>query len=109
MRLPADFAWATFTLAYLQGIDVQGKHSHPFLKKMQMELLWKRIVSWLLVLCSIWYSLLEAAGVIYSLRPKQGFFVIQKQPSLAAENKVDNTHTQPYPQPPNTTTMERRV
>jgi egghead protein (zeste-white 4 protein) len=109
MRLPADFAWATFTLAYLQGIDVQGKHSHPFLKKMQMELQWKRIVSWLLVLCSIWYSLLEAAGVIYSLRPKQGFFVIQKQPSLAAENKVDNAHTQPYPQPPNTTTMERRV
>ncbi len=104
MRLPADFAWATFTLAYLQGIDVQGKHSHPFLKKKKIELQWKRIVSWLLVLCSIWYSLLEAAGVIYSLRPKQGFFVIQK-PSLAAENEVDNT--QPYPQFSNATTMER--
>jgi egghead protein (zeste-white 4 protein) len=104
MRIPADFAWATFTLAYLQGIDVQGKHSHPFLKKKKLELQWKRVVSWLLVLCSIWYSLLEAAGVIYSLRPKQGFFVIQK-PSLAAENEIDNT--QPYPQFLNTTTMER--
>ncbi len=108
MRLPADFAWATFTLAYLQGIDVQGKHSHPFLKKKRIELQLKRVVSWLLVLCSIWYALLEAAGVIYSLRPKQGFFVIQK-PSLAAENKVDNTRMQPYQQSLNIATRERRV
>ncbi len=108
MRLPADFAWATFILAYLQGIDVQGKHSHPFLKKKKIELQWKRIVSWLLVLCSIWYSLLEAAGVIYSLRPRQGFFVIQK-PSLAAENKIDHTQMQPYQQSLNTITMERKV
>lgn len=108
MRIPADFAWATFILAYLQGIDVQGKHSHPFLEKKKLELQWKRIVSWLLVFCSIWYSLLEAAGVIYSLRPRQGFFVIQK-PSLAAENKVDHTQMLSYQQSLNKTTMERKV
>ena len=85
IRLPADFAWATFTLAYLQGIDIQSRYPHPFLKKGAFELQWKRAVSWLLVLCSIWYALLEAVGVLYSLKPKQGFFVIQK-PSLAAEN-----------------------
>ena len=108
MRLPADFAWATFILAYLHGIDIQAKHSHPFLKKKKIELQWKRIVSWLLVFCSIWYALLEAAGVIYSLRPKQGFFVIQK-PSLAAENKIDTTHIQSYQQSLNTITMERKL
>jgi beta-1,4-mannosyltransferase len=108
MRLPADFAWATFILAYLHGIDLQAKHSHPFLKKKKIELLWKRIFSWLLVFCSVWYALLEAAGVIYSLRAKQGFFVIQK-PSMAAENKVDNTHMQAYPQSLNSLTMERTI
>ncbi len=86
IRLPADFAWATFTLAYLQGIDIQSRYPHPFLKKGAFELQWKRAVSWLLVLCSIWYALLEAVGVLYSFKPKQGFFVIQK-PSLAAENE----------------------
>ncbi len=108
MRLPADFAWATFILAYLHGIDIQARHSHPFLKKKRIELQWKRVVSWLLVFCSIWYALLEAAGVIYSLRPKQGFFVIQK-PSLAAENKIDTTHMQAYQQSLNTIPMERKV
>ncbi len=108
MRLPADFAWATFILAYLHGIDIQAKHSHPFLRKKKLELQWKRIVSWLLVFCSIWYALLEAAGVIYSFRPKQGFFVIQK-PSLAAENKIDHTHMQPNQQSLTTITTEIRV
>lgn len=94
MRVPADFAWATFILAYFQGIDVQAKHSHPFVQRHRGEKQWKRVVSWLLVFCSIWYSLLEAAGVLYSLKPRQGFFVIQK-PSLAAENKVaPREHTQ---------------
>jgi|GEM_PF-803849 len=86
IRLPADFAWATFTLAYLQGIDIQSRYPHPFLKKGVFELQWKRAVSWLLILCSIWYALLEALGVLYSFKPRQGFFVIQK-PSLAAEKK----------------------
>lgn len=108
MRLPADFAWATFMLAYLHGIDIQARHSHPFLKKKKIELFWKRVVSWLLVFCSVWYSLLEAAGVIYSLRPKQGFFVIQK-PSLAAENKIDTTQMQAIRQQWNTIPMERKV
>jgi egghead protein (zeste-white 4 protein) len=108
MRLPADFAWATFMLAYLHGIDIQAKHSHPFLKKKRIELQWKRVVSWLLVFCSIWYALLEAAGVIFSFRPKQGFFVIQK-PSLAAENKIDTTHMQAYQQSWETIPMERKV
>ncbi|HWZ20869.1 MAG TPA: glycosyltransferase family 2 protein [Ktedonobacteraceae bacterium] len=107
MRIPADFAWATFILAYLHGIDIQAKHSHPFLKKKKIELLWKRVVSWLLVFCSIWYTLLEAAGVIYSLRPKQGFFVIQK-PSLAAENKIDTTQMQAFQQSWNTIPVERK-
>ena len=98
LRIPADFAWATFILAYLHGIDIQARHSHPFLKKKKIELLWKRVVSWLLVFCSIWYTLLEAAGVIYSLRPKQGFFVIQK-PSLAAENKIDTTQCKHFSNP----------
>src|SRR6266702_1146550 len=97
-----------FIIAYLHGIDIQAKHSHPFLKKKKIELQWKRVVSWLLVFCSIWYALLEAAGVIYSLRPKQGFFVIQK-PSLAAENKIDTTHMQAYQQSLNTIPMERKV
>lgn len=95
MRIPADFAWATFTLAYLQGIDIQAKHSHPFLKKGRVESQLKRVVSWLLVLCSVWFALLEAWGVLYSLRPKQGFFVISK-PSLAAE-KNGRTTAMPGP------------
>ncbi|HZU68141.1 MAG TPA: glycosyltransferase family 2 protein [Ktedonobacteraceae bacterium] len=95
MRIPADFAWATFTLAYLQGIDVQAKCPHPFLKKGRVESLLKRVVSWLLVLCSFWFALLEALGVLYSLRPKQGFFVISK-PSLAAEK---NGHKPALPAP----------
>src|SRR5256885_9334828 len=94
MRIPADFAWATFMLAYFQGIDVQARHSHPYLKRKAREVQWKRVVSWLLVLCSIWYALLEAAGVLYSLWPKQGFFVIQK-PSLAQENKFRKANIRP--------------
>jgi egghead protein (zeste-white 4 protein) len=86
MRIPADFAWATFFLGYLQGIDIQAKHTHPFLKKKPFEAFCKRVLSWPLVLCSIWYALLEAWGVFSSLKPNQGFFVIQK-PSLANENK----------------------
>jgi len=88
MRLPADFAWATYILAYLQGIDIQSRYPHPFLKKNFFERQVKRALSWLLVLCSIWYSLLEAIGVIYSFKPKHEFFVIQK-PSLATEKKKE--------------------
>lgn len=86
MRIPADFAWATFFLGYLQGIDVQATHARPLLKKQPFLAFCQRVLSWLLVLCSIWYALLEAWSVLYSLKPKQGFFVIQK-PSLANEHK----------------------
>jgi beta-1,4-mannosyltransferase len=84
IRLPADFGWATFVLAYLQGIDVQTTQTQRMCQQNtpQQKRLVMRIFSLLLVLCCIWYSLLEAAGVLYSLRPKQGFFVIRK-PSLA--------------------------
>ncbi|HLH63148.1 MAG TPA: glycosyltransferase family 2 protein [Ktedonobacteraceae bacterium] len=95
MRIPADFAWATFTLAYLQGIDVQAKSPHPFLKKGRVEAFLKRAISWPLVLCSFWFALLEALGVLYSLQSKQGFFVISK-PSLARE---ENGHKMSLPAP----------
>ncbi len=97
MRIPADFAWATFFLGYLQGIDVQARHRHPLLKKKPFEAFCKRVLSWPLVLCSIWYALLEAWGVLYSLKPKQGFFVIQK-PSLANKhNPARGRRVQPFP------------
>jgi beta-1,4-mannosyltransferase len=97
MRIPADFAWATFFLGYLQGIDVQATHTHPLLKKKPFEAFCKRVLSWPLVLCSIWYALLEAWGVLYSLKPKQGFFVIQK-PSLANKhNPARGRRVQPFP------------
>jgi hypothetical protein len=41
------------------------------------------MLEWPLVLGLLWYSLLEVAGVLYSLRPRQGFYVIQK-PRLSA-------------------------
>lgn len=94
MRIPADFAWATFFLGYLQGIDVQAKHPHPFLKKKPFEAFCKRVLSWPLVLCSIWYALLEATGVLSSLKSKRDFFVIQK-PSLASEKKSSPARDQP--------------
>jgi hypothetical protein len=47
----------------------------------------RRVLSWLLVGCCVWYSLLEAAATIYSLKPKQGFFVIQK-PSFSAAQEA---------------------
>ena len=55
------------------------------------------MLCWPLVLCSVWYTLLEAWGVLYSLKPKQGFFVIQK-PRLAKEHKpARGRHVQPFP------------
>jgi hypothetical protein len=99
MRLPADFAWATFVLAYLQGADLQAKRAasatessaraglgvaapRPDLRQ-QLASLGRRVASWTFALCYIWYALLEAAGVLYSLRPKKDFFVIYK-PSLTS-------------------------
>jgi egghead protein (zeste-white 4 protein) len=92
MRLPAAFSWATFVLAYFQGIDVLMKHTppstEPSRKLSQLRQWWmRRVLSWLLVGCCVWYSLLEAAATIYSLKPKQGFFVIQK-PSFSAAQEA---------------------
>jgi hypothetical protein len=48
--------------------------------------------------CYIWYALLEAAGVVYSMKPKAGFFVIYKpdlsQPSQAAHPAPARKRTQ---------------
>jgi egghead protein (zeste-white 4 protein) len=95
MRIPADFGWATFVLAYLQGAHVEARHaarahiaraaaSGKPLLWWQRVAVWVglRLLAWLSSLCYIWYALLEAAGVLYSLLPKHDFFVIYK-PSLA--------------------------
>ena len=96
MRMPADFAWAAFVLAYLQGAHVQATHparderatalNHhlasalPTPTHMVMIIL-KVLASWAMTLGYIWFALLEALGVLYSLKPGTGFFVIRK-PSL---------------------------
>jgi hypothetical protein len=113
MRIPADFGWATVLLSYIQGLDFQAKkvrrlsrehmgrqsgnqeipplsevaseRTGPLSSKISMFL--TRAFSWSLVSCFVWYALLEAAGVLYSLRPEQNFFVIKK-PSLASQSKT---------------------
>jgi beta-1,4-mannosyltransferase len=90
MRLPADFAWATFVLAYFQGADIEARYAartsaarrHWTPVVAHTVSLGRRMASWLMAFCYIWYALLEAAGVVYSVRPKAGFFVIYK-PDLA--------------------------
>lgn len=113
MRIPADFGWATFVLAYLQGIDVQSSHTQHSLEKKttlqadqdirathfntigdlppKMKTFVRRTSSWLLILCLLWYSLLEAAGVLYSLWPKQDFFVIKKSILVPKQEMVEET------------------
>ena len=102
MRLPADFAWATFVLAYIQGAHVQAVHAHPREKGVASLLAGRprwltvpirallavlvRLAAWSIALCYIWYALLEAVSVVYSLIPSSGFFVISK-PSLAARQR----------------------
>lgn len=117
MRIPADFAWATFVLAYLQGGDIQarrvtsavqsselagGRLPRPNLSQ-RLESLANRMISWALALCYIWYALLEAAGVLYSLRPKRDFFVIYK-PSLthtaSMANELAGQHVSDLPAAP---------
>jgi egghead protein (zeste-white 4 protein) len=92
MRLPADFAWATFVLAYLQGLDVliQNEPSADLQGtwRQRLQFMMRRVLCWAVVLCTVWYSLLEAAATLYSLKPKQGFFVIQKPSLLPAQQEV---------------------
>jgi hypothetical protein len=86
MRVPADFAWATFVLAYFQGADIEARYAARTNAKEKRwtpavahtTSLGRRMASWLMACCYIWYALLEAAGVVYSMKPKAGFFVIYK-------------------------------
>jgi beta-1,4-mannosyltransferase len=104
MQLPADFAWAAFVLAYLQGAHVQArrpaaapaeaavisKQASPE-RSPQRLYKWRRVIqlaaSWVMMLCYVWFALLEALGVLYSLKPSSGFFVIRK-PSLTRTARV---------------------
>ncbi|MGO8947667.1 MAG: glycosyltransferase family 2 protein [Ktedonobacterales bacterium] len=97
MRIPADFAWSAFVLAYLQGAHVQATHplgsgqtavrNNPASGLQRSELLGSGrqvlalLGAWATSLGYIWFALLEALGVLYSLKPGKGFFVIRK-PSL---------------------------
>jgi beta-1,4-mannosyltransferase len=114
MRLPADFAWAAFVLAYLQGAHVQarrpastppgvsviGRQSSPE-RPPQRLYKWRGALllaaSWVMTLCYIWFALLEALGVVYSLKPSSGFFVIRK-PSLTRAARVGGPHLRAQPQ-----------
>ena len=101
MRLPADVAWATFMLAYLQGAYIQAAHPHVVAKGRSQWSWITALASLPLVLCALWYAVLEMAGVGYSLRPRQGFFVVHK-PSLRSpiqEYPFPKTHSLPQLQP----------
>jgi beta-1,4-mannosyltransferase len=114
MQLPADFAWAAFVLAYLQGAHVQARRSaaasteaaviskRPSPERPPQRLnKWRRAIlmaaSWVMILCYVWFALLEALGVLYSLKPSRGFFVIRK-PSLTRASRVEGSHVRTQPQ-----------
>lgn len=98
MRLPADFAWATFVLAYLQGAHLQATRQSTLEQQQQQvrsrrrfagigrvaKALFVRVSAWAMALGYIWYALLEALGVLSSLLPRRGFYVILK-PALRHE------------------------
>ena len=104
-RLPADFAWTAFVLAYLHGLDAQARHrlrvrahaapaaSAPASGRARtligrcgqaLAFVLRYAAECLLVLGVFWYALLEVAGVLYSFRPQDGFYVIRK-PRVRAE------------------------
>lgn len=98
MRLPSDFAWATFVLAYLQGAHLQAtRHvrlAHAARQATARQragavAMWglERLSAWAMTFCYIWFALLEALSVLFSLAPRRGFFVIQK-PTLMAGAEV---------------------
>lgn len=106
MRLPADFAWATFVLAYFQGADIEARyaarartaHRHLPSAVEHTAALGRRMASWLMACCYIWYALLEAAGVVYSMKPKAGFFVIYKPDLSQAPQAAQPAPTRKRPQ-----------
>jgi egghead protein (zeste-white 4 protein) len=102
MRLPADFAWATFVLAYFQGADIEARYAARMTAARRRwapalghtASLGRRMASWLMACCYIWYALLEAAGVVYSMKPKAGFFVIYK-PDLSQTPQAASARKRP--------------
>ena len=99
MRLPADFAWAAYVLAYIIGGDraaARRRHSAnptpldvPAWMPRWLRPTWRplmRVCAWALALGYLWYALLEAAGVLWSLWVGREFFVIRK-PNLAHATK----------------------
>ena len=84
MRIPADFAWAAFVLAYLQGAHVQATRHQPTITRQASrypsplplpEVLWRGLLlasSWMMSLCYVWFALLEASGVLYSSEAATG-------------------------------------
>ncbi len=102
-RLPADFAWTAFVLAYMHGLAAQVRHrlrvrtpprrsgSAPGRAAALAKACWRSLMfalryaaECLLVLGIFWYALLEVAGVLYSFKPQDGFFVISKPRVRAA-------------------------
>ena len=95
MRIPADFAWAVFVLAYVLGADVQAKYSQlnrdgTFQRRSRARRAAGRLFAWAMAINYIWFALLEAAAIVYSLIPRQGFFVIKK-PSLATHDEDEES------------------
>jgi egghead protein (zeste-white 4 protein) len=114
MQLPADFAWAAFVLAYLQGAHVQARRPtaipaasavisrQPSLERSaNRQYKWMQamrlVASWAMALCYVWFALLEALGVVYSLKTTSGFFVIRK-PSLTRTARLGGPHLRTQPQ-----------
>lgn len=97
-RLPADFAWTAFVLAYLHGLDTQARHRLRLGAAVRasrrptpigacarvLAFVVRYIAECLLVLGLFWYALLEVASVLYSFKPQDGFYVIEK-PRVRAE------------------------
>ena len=106
MRIPADFAWATFVLAYFQGADIEARYAARASATQKRwapavahtASLGRRMASWLMACCYIWYALLEAAGVVYSMKPKAGFFVIYKPDLSQSPQAAHSTPARKRPQ-----------
>lgn len=105
MRLPADFAWASYVLAYFIGADRAAARRRrtasatpldpPAFVPRWLRPIWPpllRIAAWVLALAYLWYALLEAAGVFWSLTVGREFFVIHK-PSLTHPDEPHTPHT----------------
>ncbi len=107
MRIPADFAWAVFVLAYVLGADVQAKYSQlksdgTFHRRNRLQRIGARVFGWAMAVNYIWFALLEAISIVYSLKPGQGFFVIKKPSLTNTEAPVDAAPLTTTPTTPTT-------